>query len=69
MPFCSTEITCTRRFNRLASPACRAVSSAVEHLLHTQGVAGSNPAPRTTPLSPPRPPFHRMFVPVRRRFF
>src|ERR1700722_2460962 len=25
----------------------RAVSSVVEHLLHTQGVAGSNPAPRT----------------------
>ena len=29
---------------------CRAVSSAVERLLHTQEVAGSNPAPRTTLL-------------------
>gem|GEM_PF-6144085 len=25
----------------------RAVSSGVEHLLHTQGVTGSNPVPRT----------------------
>ena len=34
-----------------------AVSSAVERLLHTQEVAGSNPAPRTTPVSPhPAPP-------------
>ena len=27
----------------------REVSSVVEHLLHTQGVAGSKPAPRTIP--------------------
>jgi len=30
--------------------APRAVSSVVEHCLHTAGVAGSNPAPRTTPF-------------------
>jgi hypothetical protein len=29
----------------------RAVSSAVEHLLHTQGVTGSNPVPRTIVLA------------------
>jgi hypothetical protein len=36
-----------------------AVSSAVEHLLHTQGVAGSNPAPRTicTGILTPNPSF------------
>lgn len=30
----------------------REVSSVVEHLLHTQGVAGSKPAPRTIPPLP-----------------
>ena len=30
----------------LAAAGSRAVSSVVEHLLHTQGAAGSNPAPR-----------------------
>jgi hypothetical protein len=29
----------------------RALSSAVEHFLHTEGVAGSNPAARTIPLN------------------
>ena len=29
----------------------RAISSAVEHFLHTEGVAGSNPAPRTISIS------------------
>ena len=28
-------------------PALRALSSAVEHIVHTDGVAGSNPAVRT----------------------
>lgn len=34
----------------LSGPEFRgAVSSGVEHLLHTQGVTGSNPVPRTIP--------------------
>ena len=31
----------------ICRPFWRVLSSAVEHLLHTQGVAGSNPAART----------------------
>lgn len=34
-------------FTLLRPAGTGAVSSVVEHLLHTQGVAGSNPAPRT----------------------
>ena len=41
----------TKHFQRSSAIDC-ALSSVVEHFLHTEGVAGSNPAARTIPAIP-----------------
>src|SRR5688572_4590086 len=56
----SNENLAKRHSGATFTPHFCALSSAVEHFLHTEGVAGSNPAARTIqpPLLGPETPFY-----------